>query len=118
VKHRRPGAILYGYVARELVRPTLLSLVGLTAVVLTKDLLGYSDLVINRGFGADAVALIAFYQVVPLLTMIFPLAVLMGALFAMGRMGSDLEILRSSSSRPWASRPRASSAPSAPLPSR
>jgi lipopolysaccharide export system permease protein len=93
VKHRRPGAILYGYVARELVRPTLLSLVGLTAVVLTKDLLGYSDLVINRGFGADAVALIAFYQVVPLLTMIFPLAVLMGALFAMGRMGSDLEIL-------------------------
>jgi len=93
VKHRRPGRILYGYVARELISPTLLSLLGLTAVVLAKDLLGYSDLVINRGFGADAVALIAFYQVVPLLTMIFPLAVLMGALFAMGRMGADLEIL-------------------------
>ncbi|MGY8803559.1 MAG: LptF/LptG family permease, partial [bacterium] len=60
---------------------------------LTKELLGYSDLVINRGLGADAVLQIAFFQVVPLMTLVFPLAVLMGVLVALGRLGADLEIL-------------------------
>lgn len=91
--HRPPGRILYRYLARELVSPTILSLLGLTTVVLTKELLGYSDLVINRGLGGDAVLQIAFFQVVPLMTLVFPLAVLMGVLVALGRLGSDLEIL-------------------------
>jgi len=91
--HRPPGLILYRYLAREVVWPTLFSLLGLTGVVLTKELLGYSDLVINRGLGADAVLMIAFYQVIPLLTLVFPLAVLMGVLIALGRLGADLEIL-------------------------
>jgi len=91
--HRPPGRILYRYLARELVGPTLFSLVGLTTVVLTKELLGYSDLVINRGLGGDAVLQIAFFQVIPLLTLVFPLAVLMGVLVALGRLGADLEIL-------------------------
>ncbi len=73
--------------------PTLFSLFGLTGVVLTKELLGYSDLVINRGLGAEAVLQIAFFQIVPLLTLVFPLAVLMGVLIALGRLGADLEIL-------------------------
>ena len=71
----------------------MFSLVGLTTVVLTKELLGYSDLVINRGLGGDAVLQIAFFQVIPLLTLVFPLAVLMGVLVALGRLGADLEIL-------------------------
>lgn len=91
--HRPPGRILYRYLARELVGPTVFSLLGLTTVVLTKELLGYSDLVINRGLGADAVLQIAFFQVVPLMTLVFPLAVLMGVLVALGRLGADLEIL-------------------------
>lgn len=73
--------------------PTVLSLLGLTTVMLTKELLGYSDLVINRGLGGEAVLQIAFFQIVPLLTMVFPLAVLMGVLVALGRLGADLEIL-------------------------
>lgn len=91
--HRPPGWILYRYLAREVAGPTFFSLVGLTGVVLTKELLGYSDLVINRGLGGDAVLQIAFYQIVPLLTLVFPLAVLMGVLIALGRLGADLEIL-------------------------
>ncbi|MCP5044965.1 MAG: YjgP/YjgQ family permease [bacterium] len=91
--HRPPGIILYRYLARELVGPTVFSLFGLTAVMLTKELLGYSDLVINRGLGADAVVQIAFFQVIPLVTLVFPLAVLMGVLIALGRLGADLEIL-------------------------
>lgn len=91
--HRPPGRILYRYLALELVSPTVLSLLGLTAVMLTKELLGYSDLVINRGLGAEAVMQIAFFQIIPLLTMVFPLAILMGVLVALGRLGADLEIL-------------------------
>ena len=49
--HRRPGATLYRHLIVEMVFPTLFTLGGLTAVILTKDLLGYSDLVINRGRG-------------------------------------------------------------------
>ena len=37
---RRPGVALYRYIAREALFPTLIALVGLTAVVLTKELLG------------------------------------------------------------------------------
>ncbi len=57
-----------------MIAPTAFALLGLTATLLLKDLMGYSDLVINRGLGADAVAQIAFFQIVPLMTTIFPLA--------------------------------------------
>jgi lipopolysaccharide export system permease protein len=90
---RQPGVALYRYVAREALFPTLFALVGLTAVVLTKELLGLSDLVINRGFGAGAVSLIAFFEAVPIGANMFPFAVLLGCLVALGRLGADREIL-------------------------
>ncbi len=52
-ERRRPGGTLYRYIIREMVFPTLYALGGLTLVVLTKDLLGYSDLVINRGLDEE-----------------------------------------------------------------
>ena len=91
--HRRPGATLYRHLIVEMVFPTLFTLGGLTAVILTKDLLGYSDLVINRGLGAETVAWIAFYQTVPLAGQMLPFAVLVGCLVALGRLGADLELL-------------------------
>lgn len=90
---RRPRGTLYGYFAREMVFPTFFALAGLTLVVLTKDLLGFSDLVINRGLGAGMVAWIAFYQSVPLATQTLPFAVLVGSLMAIGRLGADHELL-------------------------
>lgn len=90
---RRLGKTLSRYIARELVFPTAIALVGLTALVLTKDLLGFSDLVINRGFGAAAVAWIALYEIVPLLARTLPFAVLIGVLVGLGRLRTDLEIL-------------------------
>ncbi|MGE4091407.1 MAG: LptF/LptG family permease [Candidatus Binatia bacterium] len=87
------GPILRWYVVQELISPTLLALGGLTALVLTKDLLGFSDLVLNRGFGAFAVMLIALYELVPLLTRTLPFAVLIGILVGLGRLRADLEIL-------------------------
>ena len=58
--HRRPGGTLYRYIAREMIFPTVFTLGGLTLVVLTKNVLGYSEMVINRGLGLDAVSSIAF----------------------------------------------------------
>jgi len=72
---------------------TTLVLAGLTVFVLTKDLLGFSDLVINRGFGALGVASIAFYEVVPILVRTLPFAVLIGTLVGLGRLKADREIL-------------------------
>ena len=92
-KHRRPGATVYLYVAREALRPTLFGLFGLTLVVLTKDLLGFSDLIINRGVGAGDVARMLFYESVPVAARMFPFSALVGALVALGRLGADREIL-------------------------
>lgn len=61
--------------------------------MLTKDLLGFSDLVINRGFGVAAVATIAFYEIIPLLARTLPFALLIGTLVGLGRLRADLEIL-------------------------
>jgi hypothetical protein len=76
--HRRPGGTLYRYIAREMIFPTAFALGGLTLVVLTKNVLGYSEMVINRGLGFDAVSWIAFYQLVPLAAQMTPFAVLVG----------------------------------------
>ena len=92
-KHRRPGFTLYRYVAREALRPTAFGLLGLTVVVLTTHMLGYSDLVINRGVGAGDVGRMLFYEAVPVAARMFPFAVLIGCLVALGRMGAEREIL-------------------------
>ncbi len=89
----RLGQPLGFYIVAELFAPTLWALFGLTALVLTKDLLGFSDLVINRGLGLAAVSWIAFYELVPLLSRTLPFAVLVGTLVGLGRLRSDRELL-------------------------
>lgn len=91
--HRRPGLTLYRYLAVETLRPFAFALLGLTLVTLTTDLIGYSELVINRGLGVGEVSLIAFYEAVPVASFILPFAVLIGSLVALGRLGADREIL-------------------------
>src|SRR5262249_53568110 len=89
----RLGATLNRYVVRELVLPTTISLAGLTVLLLAKDLLGFADFVINRGFGVAVVARIAFYEIVPLTVHTPPFAVVVGALVGLGRLEADREIL-------------------------
>ena len=96
--HRHPGLTLYRYIAREALRPTAFAVLGLTAVVLTTRILGFSDLVINRGLGAAAVGRMVFFEAVPVLARIFPFGVLVGCLVALGRLGADREILALESS--------------------
>jgi len=90
---RRPRGTLYRYLFQEMAFPTAFALAGLTLVILTKDLLGYSELVINRGLGVRAVAMMALYQAVPLIGTTLPFATLVGCLVGLGRLGADLELL-------------------------
>ena len=92
-QHPGCGPLLHWYVIRELLFPSLLALAGLTALLLTKDLLKLSDLIINRGFGAGEVLQIALYKILPLATRTLPFAVLIGSLSGLGRLRADLEIL-------------------------
>jgi lipopolysaccharide export system permease protein len=89
---RRPGWGLYRYIAGEALRPFLFSVLGLTFVVLTSDLIGFSELVINRGLGAGEVGRLAFLEAVPVASLIFPFSILIGALVALGRLGADREV--------------------------
>ncbi len=92
-RHRRPRLTLYRYLAREALRPTAFAIFGLTAVVLTTKVLEFSELVINRGVEGSSVAAILFFEAVPVAARMLPFGVLVGALFALGRMGADREIL-------------------------
>jgi lipopolysaccharide export LptBFGC system permease protein LptF len=90
---RRPGSTLSRYFAREAASPVLLSIGGLTLVVLTRDLVGFTELVINRGVGGATMLKIAFLEAVPIAAMLLPFAGLIGSLVALGRLGADREIL-------------------------
>ena len=91
--HRRPGRTLYRYLVLEMVFPTLYTLGGLTLVILTRELIGYSELVINRGVSLGDVAALALYQMLPVISQMLPFAVLVGGLVALGRLGADRELL-------------------------
>ena len=92
-RHRRSGLTLYRYLAAEALRPTAFALFGLTAIVLTTEVLRFSELVINRGVNAGSVARILFFEAVPMAARMLPFSVLVGALFALGRMSADREVL-------------------------
>jgi lipopolysaccharide export system permease protein len=91
--HRRPGKTLYRYLVLEMVFPTLYTLGGLTLVILTRELIGYSELVINRGVSLADVGALALFQMLPVVSQMLPFAVLVGGLVALGRLGADRELL-------------------------
>src|SRR5262245_33200511 len=90
---RQPGRTLYRYLAAEALRPTLFALLGLTAMVLTQQFMRLSELVVNRGVGTAEVVRIALLEAVPVAAQMFPFAVLIGCLVALGRLGADREVL-------------------------
>ncbi len=91
--HRPPGWTLYRHILQEVTAPSLLALLVLTLIFLTDDMLQFSDLVMNRGLGAGAVASTALYRLIPAFTWVLPFSVLMGSLIALGRLGADRELL-------------------------
>ncbi len=92
-RSRSPGRTLGGYLLREMAFPTLFTLLGLTLLMLARQMLGFADLIVNRGLGGATVAQMAALQLVPLLSDTLPLSVLVGSLVALGRLAADQEIV-------------------------
>jgi lipopolysaccharide export system permease protein len=89
----RLGGRFTRYVVREIAFPTVFALLGLTVLAIATDLVGYADLVLNRGWGASEVGTIALFRTVPMFGRVIPFAALLGPLVALGRLGADREIL-------------------------
>ena len=92
---RRPrsSARLTRYLIAEMVAPTLMAVLAFGLVVLLTDLLGYAELIVNRGLGPAEVGRIAGLQLVPTLARTLPFAVLVGSLVGLGRLSADRELL-------------------------
>ena len=81
-----------------MVLPSLYATAAFGLVVLLTDLLGYAELIVNRGLGAGEVARIAGLQLIPTLGRTLPFAVLVGTLVGLGRLSADRELLALESS--------------------
>jgi LPS export ABC transporter permease LptF/LPS export ABC transporter permease LptG len=89
----QPRRTLLRYLQRQPIVPTAFAVLGFTLVVLMSDLLGLSELVINRGLGTAEVAGILLWDALPALSRTLPFAVMVGCLVALGRLGADRELL-------------------------
>ncbi|MFK7895559.1 MAG: LptF/LptG family permease [Myxococcota bacterium] len=89
----RASAKLSRYLISEMLLPSLYATLAFGLVVLLTDLLGYAELIVNRGLSAGEVAEIAGLQLLPTLARTIPFAVLMGSLVGLGRLAGDRELL-------------------------
>ena len=92
---RRPRSSrrLSRYLISEMVLPSIFAIGAFGIVVLLTDLLGYADLIVNRGLGPAEVAEIAGLQLIPTLARTLPFAILVGSLVGLGRLSGDRELL-------------------------
>ncbi|NNL65311.1 MAG: YjgP/YjgQ family permease, partial [Myxococcales bacterium] len=87
------GPLLRRYVARSLAVPTGIVLLGLAIASLTRSLAQWSDLVVNRGLGGEAVVTLALFQIVPVLAQVLPFSLLIGVLAGLGQLRASQELL-------------------------
>src|SRR5262245_6486658 len=71
-EQRRLGGTLQRLVIRQLAGTLLLVISIFAFAVLAAELVDYSDLVINRGFGASEVGTIALYRMLPVVARTLP----------------------------------------------
>jgi LPS export ABC transporter permease LptG len=87
------GPTVRYYAIRQLAFAFFLLIAVFAFAVLAAELVDYSDLVINRGFGAREVATIVLHRMVPVIAQTLPFALLVAALTAIGRLGADRALL-------------------------
>lgn len=85
--------MLSRYLVSEMLLPSLYATAAFGLVVLLTDLLGYAELIVNRGLSTSEVAQIAVLQLIPTLARTLPFAVLVGSLVGLGRLSADRELL-------------------------
>lgn len=81
------------YIISELVKPTLFGLFIFGSLWLVNILIRMADLFVTKGVAGDAVALIFAYTLPTVIVTAAPMACLLGALLAMGRLNADSEII-------------------------
>jgi lipopolysaccharide export system permease protein len=81
------------YVLRQLIGPTALFTLLLTAVVWLTQSLRLLDLVINRGQSAPTFLYLSILVLPSLLVIILPIAFFSGALYGLSRLNSDSELV-------------------------
>jgi LPS export ABC transporter permease LptF/LPS export ABC transporter permease LptG len=81
------------YICRELASHFLLGLAVFTFVFFVPQLVRLMDLVVRHWGNADTVLLLVACALPPVLSFSLPIAVLVGALIGLGRLGADSEII-------------------------
>lgn len=81
------------YIIRELIRPTLFGLFIFGSLWLVNLMIRLADLIVAKGVAAEAVFLIFLYTLPTVAVTAAPMASLLGALLAMGRLNADSEII-------------------------
>lgn len=90
---RAPGPALRRALARELAAPFAFAWLGLGAVVMAREAIPLSDLVVNRGVSSGEAIGLAALEALPVLAAMLPFALAIGWLVALGRLGADRELL-------------------------
>ncbi len=80
------------YVAREVLPTFILALFILTALLLLGRVMHYATLVLSRGVGALDILRLFSYLIPFILALTIPIALLLGVLFAFGRLSSENEL--------------------------
>ncbi len=89
----RIGFTLFRYVVRHTLRPALLAFAGLTTALFAKDMLGFSNLLLNQGFQLETIAKILLFKWIPLASQCAPFAVAIGLFVGLGRLSGTLEVV-------------------------
>ena len=81
------------YIISELIKPTMFGLFIFGSLWLVNILIRMADLFVTKGVAGDAVVLIFAYTLPTVVVTAAPMACLLGALLAMGRLNADSEII-------------------------
>jgi len=81
------------YIIKELIRPTLFGLMMFGSLWMMNLLIRTVELFVTKGVAGPAVFLIFLYSLPVVLVTAAPMASLLGALLAMGRLNADSELI-------------------------
>ncbi|NJL99137.1 MAG: YjgP/YjgQ family permease [Synechococcaceae cyanobacterium SM2_3_2] len=82
-----------GYLLKEMIRPFFIGVAGGTTLILGNQLFLYTDLLVKKGAPPMTILQILVLNMPAILVVTFPIAGLFATLLALGKMGSDSEII-------------------------
>jgi len=85
--------ILDRYIAREVMAPFVVAIVGFVLIMLIDLIFTFTDLIINKGVPASAVLKLLVFKLPAILVLTFPVSTLFGTMMALGRLSGDNEIV-------------------------